>query len=140
MHLVDNMVLYLSQILTYIYHAYYISNQAYIYYASISTKRICDRYLNIKNPSSNQSCSYSLTKSYSKQMHVHINAWLTLLYHSTYASMHVHGISKKEKKRNPNLACEEQTTNKIWRQRLISIKKIKTKAYKIKKWKQKGLD
>ena len=47
---------------------------------------------------------------------------------------------KKEKKRNPNLAYEEQTSSKTWRQRLISIKKIKTKAYKIKKWKQKGLD
>ena len=47
---------------------------------------------------------------------------------------------QKEKKRNPNLAYEEQTSSKTWRQRLISIKKIKTKAYKIKKWKQKGLD
>ena len=51
-----------------------------------------------------------------------------------------YGISKNKKKRNPNLACEEQTTNKTWRQRLISIKKIKTKAYKIKKWKQTGLE
>jgi len=25
-----------------------------------------------------------------KPMHVHVNAWLTSLHHSTYASMHVH--------------------------------------------------
>ena len=36
--------------------------------------------------------------------HLCINAWL---YH-----MHVHGKSNKEKKRNPNLTCEGQTTNK----------------------------
>ena len=36
--------------------------------------------------------------------------------------MHVHGISIKDKKRNPNLTCEGQTTNKHGRQRLIGMK------------------
>ena len=43
-----------------------------------------------------------------------INAWL---YH-----MHVHGISKKEKKRNPNLPCEGKTKNEDGRRRLIGMK------------------
>ena len=36
--------------------------------------------------------------------------------------MHVHGISKKEKKRNPNLPCEGKTTNEHGRWRLIGMK------------------
>ena len=36
--------------------------------------------------------------------------------------MHAHGISIKDKKRNPNLTCEGQTTNKHGRQRHIGMK------------------
>ena len=73
------------------------------------------KHLNIKNTSFNQACSYSSTKAYSKQMHVHMNAFLTSLHHNTYSwsyHMHVHGISNKEMKLSPNLTCKGQTTNK----------------------------
>ena len=57
-------------------------------------------------------------------MQVHVNARLTsliFLHHGTYALMHDHVIcmfmshQRKTLKRNPNLACEEQTSNKTWR-------------------------
>ena len=128
-----------SQTLTYIYHAsHHISNPSinlscissylkpYIYhprhYIILRQKHRhgCNqttsyRHLNIKNTSSNQACSYSSTKAYSKQMHVHMNAFLTSLHHNTYSwsyHMHVHGISNKEMKLSPNLTCKGQTTNK----------------------------
>ena len=133
------------QTLTYIYHAYHISNLAYIYHAShiksyprqqtnehISSrqehrhgiKQACDRCLSIQ-PSmfiliikvTPYACPYECMTYFTyltTPQHLCINAW------SCY--MHVHDISKKTLKRNPNLACEQQTSNKTWRQRLIRIK------------------
>ena len=57
--------------------------------------------------------------------HLCINAWL---YH-----MHAHGISIKDKIRNPNLTCEGQTTNKHGRQRLIGMKTGQNKSILCKK-------
>ena len=75
-------------------------------------------------------------------MQVHVNARLTsliFLHHDTYALMHDHVIcmfmshQRKTLKRNPNLACEEQTSNKTWRWRLKSMKREKVETYGIKK-------
>ena len=50
--------------------------------------------------------------------------------------MHVHGISKKEKKRNPNLPCEGKTKNEDGRQRLIDMKTGQTEAYYVNRIKK----
>ena len=58
--------------------------------------------------------------------------------------MRDHGILKKTlKKKNPNLTCELQTSNKTWGKRLKSMKHDKAKTYyvgKMKKQKPNGLD
>ena len=57
--------------------------------------------------------------------------------------MHVHGTSKKTLKINPNLACEKQTSNNTWRQRLKNMKRDKADTYginKITKQKRECLD
>ena len=49
--------------------------------------------------------------------------------------MHVHGISNKEKKRNPNLTCEGNN-KQTWKQRLKNMKPNQIEAYYIKRNKE----
>ena len=98
------------------------------------------RHLNIKNSSSNEACSHLSPKEYFKQMHIHMNAWLTLLtllHHNTYASMHGHIIcmfmahQTKRRKETLILICEGQTTNKHGIRDSKAWKKTKVEAYYI---------
>ena len=67
-------------------------------------------------------------------MHVHMNACLTLLHHSTYASMHDHIIctfivkQRKQKKGNLNPTCQRRTNNQTEKQGLKYIKRDKNRS------------
>ena len=60
--------------------------------------------------------------------HLCINAWS---YH-----MHIHGISIKEKRRNPNLTCEGQTTSKHRNRYSKTWKRTKVRTYYISEMKK----